>query len=305
MPNNNMYRLDVPTKRGVVLNGVLFRPRRERTADTVMIAITGIHGNFYSNPFYYNIGDTLNAGGVDFIYAQTNDAFGRIKTVNVNTGKEELIGSWNERFSYTDEDIDAYLTFARQEGYRHIILAGHSLGANKVIYYLSRHHDEQVEHFFLLSPANLTYMMSGVTKREKQAILDQVERGDGDKLLPFPFMGWVECIANTAYDWQFSGLLNNVHTAKDGDFSQAEKITHTGALLVGTYDNFTDGDPSEFLRNLNAHMPMAAQNKLIFIEKTGHTYQMKNQEVADDILRQLREWGLDGCRSSNARSAAS
>ncbi len=286
-----MYGLDVPTKRGVVLCGVLFRPQRERTADTVMIAITGIHGNFYSNPFYYNIGDTLNSGGIDFLYAQANDAFGRIKTVNVNTGKEELIGSWNERFSYTDEDIDAYLTFAEKEGYRHIILAGHSLGANKVIYYLSRHHDERVEHFFLLSPANLTYMMSEVMKREKQAILDQVERGDGDKLLPFPFMGWVECIANTAYDWQFSGLLNNVHTAKDGDFSQAEKVTHTGALLVGTYDNFTDGDPAEFLRNLNAHMPTAAQNKLIFIEKTGHTYQMKHQELADDILRQLQEWG--------------
>lgn len=34
------------------------------------------------------------------------------------------------------------------------------------------------------------------------------------------------------WDRQFSGLLNNIHTAKDGDFTQAEKITHTGALLV-------------------------------------------------------------------------
>ncbi|MBQ3423895.1 MAG: DUF1749 domain-containing protein [Clostridia bacterium] len=285
-----MFRLNVPTKRGVVLNGVLFRQTDKKTADTVMIAITGIHGSFYSNPFYYNIGDTLNAGGIDFIYAQTNDAFGQIETVNVKTGKKEIIGSWNERFSYTDEDIDAYLAFAEQEGYRHIILAGHSLGSNKVIYYLSRHHDERVEYFFLLSPANLTYMMSGVTEREKQIIKDQVERGDGDKMLSFPFMGWVECIANTAYDWQFSGLLNNVHTSKDGDFSQAEMVTHSGALLVGNYDNFTDGDPSEFLTNLNDHMPTAKENKLIFIEKTGHTYQMKHQEVADDILRQLQEW---------------
>lgn len=288
-----MFRLDVPTVRGVVLNGVLFRPQKEKTADTVMIAITGIHGNFYSNPFYYNIGDTLNAGGIDFIYAQTNDAFGRIETVNVNTGKPETIGSWNERFSYTDEDIEAYLAFAEQEDYEHIILAGHSLGANKVIYYLSRHHDPRVEHFFLLSPANLTYMMSGVTEREKQIIRSQVERGGGNKMLPFPFMGWVECVANTAFDWQFSGLLNNVHTAKDGDFSQAEKVTHTGALLVGTYDSFTDGDPSEFLRNLNDHMPTAGKNELIFIEKTGHTYQGKNREVADTILRQLQRWRTD------------
>ena len=86
------FRLDVPTKRGVVLNGVLFRQEEKRTSDTVMIAITGIHGNFYSNPFYYNIGDTLNSGNIDFIYAQTNDAFGEIPTVNVKTGKEELIG---------------------------------------------------------------------------------------------------------------------------------------------------------------------------------------------------------------------
>lgn len=42
-----MFRLNVPTKRGVVLNGVLFRQEEKKTADTVMIAITGIHGNFY------------------------------------------------------------------------------------------------------------------------------------------------------------------------------------------------------------------------------------------------------------------
>ena len=84
--------------------------------------------------------------------------------------------------------------------------------------------------------------------------------------------------------------------------SQAEKISHTGALLVGTYDNFTDGDPSEFLRNLNNHMPTAKENKLIFIEKTGHTYQMKNQEVADDILHQLEVWkGDETCHLSKQK----
>ena len=285
-----MFKLDPVTQRGTVLNGVLFRPKEEKTADTVMIVITGIHGNFYSNPFYYNIGDTLNHGGIDFIYAQTNDAFGEIQTVNARTGRRELIGSWNERFAYTDEDIDAYLSWAQQAGYSHIILAGHSLGANKVIYYLSRHHDSRVERFFLLSPANLSHMMSGVTEGEKQVIREMVKSGRGNDMLPFPFMGWVECIAFTAWDWAFSGLLNNVWTEPDGDFSQCAQITHTGALLIGTYDNFAGGDPAGFLRNINAHMPTAQENQLIFIEKTGHTYQRKHQEVADKILAQLQNW---------------
>ena len=47
-----MRELNVATKRGSVLNGVLFDAQEK--ADTVVIAITGIHGNFYSNPFYYN-----------------------------------------------------------------------------------------------------------------------------------------------------------------------------------------------------------------------------------------------------------
>ena len=88
-----MIKLDVAAKRGTVLNEVLFRQNENRTADTVMIAMTGIHGNFYPNPFYYNIGDTLNRGGIDFIYAQTNDAFGEIQTINAHmpTARENAL----------------------------------------------------------------------------------------------------------------------------------------------------------------------------------------------------------------------
>ena len=294
-----MKELKIETKRGVLLDGVLFSV--DGGADTVLIAITGIHGNFYSNPFYYNIGDTLSAAGIDFIYAQTNDAFGAIRTMNTHTGREEIIGSWNERFRLADEDIEAYLDYATRQGYRHIILAGHSLGANKVIYYLSRHHERlrvgeqssgipRVEHFLLLSPANLDYMTASVTPQQREIIRQLYDRGHAAEMLPFPLMGWVECTVGTAYDWVHSGLLNNVHTSSDGNFSQVSQITHTGALLIGTYDNFTDGDPSGFLRNINSHMPTAAENRLLFIERTGHTYQQKHQEVADKILQLIREW---------------
>ena len=85
-----MENLDVATRRGTVLNGVLFPAKH---SDTVVIAITGIHGNFYSNPFYYNIGNTLSAAGIDFIYAQTNDALREIETYNIKTSEKELIGS--------------------------------------------------------------------------------------------------------------------------------------------------------------------------------------------------------------------
>lgn len=279
--------INVFTDRGIALTGVLFK---SGNADTVLIAITGIHGNFYSNPFYYNFGDTLNENGYDFIYAITNDAYPRIRTINIKSGEEEIIGSYNERFEWTNDDIESYIKKAKELGYSHIYLAGHSLGANKVIHYLSEKKDEDVEHFLLLSPANLKYMMSNVTNNDKKVIAEMVKNGDGNKMLPFYFMGWVECIAYTAYDWAIENILDNVHTDENCDWSQVANITHDGALLIGTYDTFTDGEPKKYIENINNHFKCPSNNKIILIEKTGHTYQKKEQETADKILELVKIW---------------
>ena len=282
--------LDVPTRRGVVLNGVLFPAGQLAEVDTVVIAITGIHGNFYSNPFYYTIGQSLNAGGVDFIYAQTNDAFGCISTRNVKTGGEEVIGSWNEDFADTNDDVGAYVDHAEAAGYRHIILAGHSLGANKVIHYLSTTRDARVERFILLSPANISWLTSQVTDAERSTVRRMVEEGQGQTMLPFPLLGWINCVADTAWQWLFSNPLDNVHVESDKDFSQVEAMRHSGALIIGGYDNFTYGDPAGFLRTINSHMPTAGRNRLVVIPQTGHTYQQREQDLANHILRLVLQW---------------
>ena len=286
-----MKDLKIETRRGTVLDGVLFSTCEK--ADTVLIAITGIHGNFISNPFYYNIGETLSAAHIDFIYAQTNDAYGIMRTRNAKTGEAETIGSWNERFEWADEDVAAYVDYAEMNGYKHIILAGHSLGANKVIYYLSQHRDERIEHFLLMSPANLDYMTASVSTSQRETIRNLMALGAGGQMLPFLLMGWVECTVATAYDWVLGGLLNNVHSSPEGDFSQVARIAHSGALIIGTYDSFTDGAPACFLSGINAHMPRAKENTLIFIERTGHTYQQKHQELADKILGLINRWKKD------------
>lgn len=287
--NGRAENIEAVTKRGTVLDGVLFA-NTDGTADTLVIAITGIHGNFYSNPFYFNFGDTLNAGGIDFVYAQVCDAFGEINTRNIHTGKEEIIGSWNERFSYADEDIAAYIDWAENAGYSHIVLAGHSLGANKVIHYLATSHDSRIDRFLLLSPCNVEYLTSQVTEDEKRTVLKMCESGCGNERLPFDLLGWIPCIAATACDWLFSDTLNNVHVEAERDFSQVEAITLTGSLLIGTLDTFTYGNPTGYLENINAHFPTALQNKLIFIEGTGHTYQQKEEETAERILLTVQDW---------------
>jgi len=282
-----MKDIAVETKRGVLLPGVLFGTGE---AETVVINITGIHGNFFSNPFYYNIGETLSSHGIDFIYALTNDAFPQIRSVNIHTGSETIIGSATEDFDDMDDDVGAYVCWCEKKGYRHIILSGHSLGVNKIIHYLSGHPEAPVEHFLFLSPANVEYMVRNVPEEQRTYIREQVETGRGDQILPFDFMYWLRCTAHTAYQWLYDKELQNVHVEKDKDFSQAEKITLSGAMFIGTRDNFTYGDPREYLRTLNDHMPSKDRNRLVFIEGTEHTYRGKYQELADGILNVVQDW---------------
>lgn len=256
-----MKKLNIASQSGTVLHGVLFSAATQ--TKTVVIAITGIHGNFYSNPFYYNIGETLSGAGVDFIYAQTRNAFGKMQQTNALSGEPETIGSFNEDFAKTIEDLTAYIDFAECRGYENIVLAGHSLGANKVIYYLSETHDRRVSKFLLLSPANVTHLTNFVSGQERAYIRQQVANGNGQNMLPFELFGWLPATADTAHQWLYSPFLNNVHVEADGDFSQIEQIRHSGALLIGTLDRFTYGDPSGFLRNINDHFPSAADRKSV------------------------------------------
>ena len=283
-----MKKIEVPTKRGILLDGVLFC--ETKNPNTILISVTGIHGKFKSNPFYYNIGNTLNKGNIDFIYAQTCDAIRKETKKNIITGKEEIIGSFNEDFNNTEDDIEAYINYAEKNNYKHIYLAGHSLGANKVIYYLSKNHDLRVEKYILLSPANIANLIGRNTEKEINIIKEYKEKGKDDEIIPFQLFGWVECITRTAYDWVYNNILNNVHVEKDGDFSQINNITHTGAMIIGTYDKFTCGDPSGFLQNINNHTKNPDQNKLLYVEKTGHVYKRKEQELSDMLLKLINEW---------------
>lgn len=279
--------LNVYTKEGTELTGVLFSKKK---SDWLVIAITGVHGNFYSNPFYVNMGQTLNNAGIDFMYAQTRDAFGQMISNNRLTGKKELIGSFNEDFNKADDDIEAYLNYAEANHYQHVILGGHSLGANKVIHYLAGHNNPRVDHFLFLSPANVGFLMAHLSAAEKAEIESRMNNGQGNEMLSYQMLGWLPAKVSTAYQWLHSPVIDNVHSGKNGDFSQLEKIQKSGALIIGTYDTFTEGDPSKFLENINNHMPTKNENKLIFIQNTGHTYQEKEQEVANKVTKLTQNW---------------
>src|SRR2546428_790065 len=133
------------TRDGVGLDGVIAAPHGRRRA--ALIWVHGLGSVFYSGqPLIREASTRLNAVGIGY-FKFHNRGHG----VVARAGKR-LAGAAFERFGQSVEDIRAMVTFARARGYRRVILAGHSTGANKVLHYAARARDRRVSGIVLLSP---------------------------------------------------------------------------------------------------------------------------------------------------------
>ena len=158
-----------------------------------------------------------------------------------------------------------------------------------------------MEHYILVSPANMKYMLANVTKEERAIIRAYVENGRGGGMLPFPFMGWAPMLAATAWQWLFKNPLDNVHSDGEGDFSEVARIRQSGALVIGTCDRFSFGEPRAFIELINARTRHPEKNEVIFVEGTGPVYSQREQVLADIVLRLARHWQAEAQRAPGER----
>lgn len=279
--------LNATTTTGTVLHGAWFRTRN---AQTVVIVVTGVEGNLKNNPFLTTLGKALNRAHVDLIVAHTRDAFNQVHVRNAQTGRVEIYGAWAEDFQQTDEEVAAYLRVALRENYAHVVLGGHSLGANKVIHYLAMHPQSAVEKFLLLSPVNVDRLRDSISGSQRATIQRYRRENRGTKRLPFRLFGWLSSTADTGAQWLTNNTLNNVHQDSQGDFRQVAAIQQTGALVIGERDRFTRGNPVKYLKTINRHFPAAEQNDLRFIAATGHIYRHQEQALAKQVVGLMQQW---------------
>ena len=172
------------TRDGVSLPGVMAEPARGRTA--ALVWVHGLGSTFATGqPLVRALSTRLNAAGLGYFKLDT-----RGHHVVGRAGKR-LAGAAFERFEDCVKDIDAMVTLARRAGYRRVILAGHSTGANKVLHYAAKVRDRRVSALILLGPvSDVAGEMKRIGARElrrRVAIAARLARRDPDALVPRAF----------------------------------------------------------------------------------------------------------------------
>ncbi len=137
----------VTTSDGVTLAGVVVEPKGRKKA-----ALIWLHGLTSSFDGGQELMRQLSAACV-----QRGIGYFKFNTRGHDIaahGPKRMIGSAFEKFADSRKDIDAMIALVRRRGYNNIILAGHSTGANKIVYYLYRRQPRNVRGLILVGPVS-------------------------------------------------------------------------------------------------------------------------------------------------------
>ena len=182
---------------GMRLHGALETPAAENAGKAVASAVDAwllIHGtgsNFYSAATLGGLAPKLLATGAAVLRGNTR-GHDLISTGPTAHGRG-LQGAAFERVDESPLDLEAWIALLRGRGYRRIGLLGHSMGAIKAIFTLTRENPPDVAALVAMSPPHLSYSYYCETDRAQEFLdtyrraVELVEAGRGDELMLIRF----------------------------------------------------------------------------------------------------------------------
>ena len=202
-----------------------------------------------------------------------------------------LPGSFDD-FSLVYEDVESYVKYAKEMGFKRIVLAGHSLGSNKIIHYLGNTPDNFVDYFIVSAPVDLSYWFSIVDEMDYylETARSFVAQGRGKDILPFIFFDFSPMCADTLLGFYNAFNLKNCPVLSgDGETESLASIKINGAFVIGEKDSMAGGNPKEFMENINSYCKNPEQNRVIVVPEASHIFYGKHEEYASTLLECVQQ----------------
>lgn len=284
-----MEIIKVKTERGLELKGAMWG---DASMDSVVIIMSGICSNVFQNDLLPAAGGMLSSNNIACIAGHAIDAFSCIAYSDFSTGKQKFTGVVYDDFSLAYEDVESYVKYAKELGFKNIILAGHSLGSNKIINYLGNTPDNFVDYFVVSAPVDLAHWFN-VMPYIKECIETARKFADenrGQEILPYLFGGFSPMSAETALSFYNAHNLKNCPVISgDGETDSLYNIKINGAFVIGENDSLTDGNPKEFIEKINSYCKNPEQNQVIVVPDASHIFYGKHEEYAKVMLDIVRK----------------
>lgn len=265
---------------GGLLYGCLYG---EKYHNTCVIITNGNCGNIFEHKFLQVVGETLEKHKISFIYAHNSGAFHRLDTP---TKSGQPMGNTYELFDDCLGDLQAYIDWAKANKYKRIILGGHSYGANKVVYYLSKNLNENIQKYILVSPTDMGSLKPSEQKSAEELMpiaLKYKAEKRLNELLPIAFDNYNLYTAKAFLDFIENKHAKNLPVYGQGSFNQLKSINQQGLFVMGENDSFAHKNTLNHLQTINNNSKNK-NNVVVVVNNCGHTFKNAEQNLAQAIL---------------------
>ena len=276
--------VSVQTRDGVVLDGVSAHPRGRRR--TALIWVHGLGSAFSSGqPLIRALSAGLNAAGIGYLKLNT-----RGHGVVTRAGKR-LAGAAFEHFGESVHDIRATIALAAGCGYRRVILAGHSTGANKVLHYMARTRDRRVAGLILLGPvSDVAGERKRIGRRElarRVAAAERIARRDPEALVP---RAWGFRSARRFISLYRPGEAEDVfpYYRPDAGWTALRRVRVPMAVILGSRDEYLDRRPEAVTAAFERNATRARSFSGIVVPRANHGFRGHERALVREIVRWSR-----------------
>lgn len=281
------------TSDGLELFGLLSEAKAK---DTIIIHTHGMAGNLYLNSFYTKMHQGYPQNGISFLATQ-NRGSETISQFNSDKGVIN-IGNAYETFEECVLDIQGWVDYAFELGYKKIWLQGHSLGPSKLAYYLSTKSPVNIQGVILLSPSDMIGLVSDPEGLKDHArLLPEAEKlgSEGkDKQLLSNYL-WGDYILSARTYLNFFGkeaktaIFNYFNS--DLGWEVVNSIKVPVLAITGTKD---DGikpvmDPKKAMGKLESELKNSPKIKTIVLEGAEHSFKGFESEIVDEVIKFIKE----------------
>ncbi len=272
------------TKRGLELKGAIYE---NDTDDVALVLLSGICSNVFQNDLLDETGKLLSKNGITTIIGHTHDSFSCFAYTDHSIGKQVHSGVFRDEFQMVFEDVETWVLKAKEMNFKKIILAGHSLGSNKIINYMGNTKDDFVDYFIVSSPIDIMHWWSVMPNIDKCFDIAKtwVENDRGDDILPFMFGGFSPMTAKTVLGFYNAENLKNCPVlSKQGETKSLYNIKPNGSFVIGSKDSVTGDSPKAFMEQLNNWTKNPNQNQVIVVDGASHIFYNMQKTYAQTLL---------------------
>ncbi len=281
----NFEFVETMTEQNITLFGCLSKKNNKRC----ILYIPGLTGNFFESKFPRGIGKVSVEQGYDFLFSHNQGSFQIIEFPFLREdGKLKSItkGATYENFEDCVYDIDAWLQYLDKLGYEEIVVLCHSMGCNKIVYYLNQKNNSKISKVILLAPQdNANFSKLDMHKGLLEEAEENIKNGNSEKILSKKFLGFCFMSSETYYQEITNKNVNNIpYKTLNGDFSLISTIDKPIYIIIGSDDIGKKGN--EYMKKVIDNCQNAEYD---ILADANHNFKNKESELSGLIFEYLNK----------------